>query len=168
MALVVEDGSIVDGANSYNTRAEIIAYALARKVTLPDSIDTDADAINAMDYLLRYDARWKGELVSPGVQDLAWPRACVKIGSYDFPKTEIPAGLKSAQAQLAIYSSQGIVLLPVSGAEAFVKREKLGPIETEYSETIALNSGNTPDFPAVDALLAGLIDGGGRLRSVRI
>lgn len=168
MALIVEDGTIVANANSYALRTQIIAYALARGIVIPDTVATDANAINAMDYLLRFDDEWKGELVQPGVQALAWPREHVRIGTFDFPETEIPASLVNAQCQLAIYVSQGISLLPVSGAEAFVKREKIGPIETEYSETIELQSGNTPDFPAVNALLAALINGGGRIRSVRI
>lgn len=168
MALIIEDGSIVVNANSYATRDQIIAYALARLITLPDTDVTDGNAINAMDYLLNFDERWKGEQVSPGVQTQAWPRKCVRIGAYRLPEDQIPVGLVSAQCQLAIYSSQGVNLLPIANAEAFVKREKIGPLETEYSETIAFNNGNAPSFPAVNLLLASIINGGGSLRSVRI
>lgn len=168
MALIVEDGTIVADANSYRSRADIIAYAAARAITLPDSEATDANAIAAMDYLLSYDSRWKGSLVSPGVQALAWPRKYVYIGSYNFPDDDIPAALQNAQSQLAIYVSQGISLFAVSSGEAFVTHEKIGPIETDYSEAVALRDGNIPYFPAVNAMLASIIDGGGRLRSVRI
>lgn len=168
MALIVEDGSIVANANSYATRAYIIAYAALRGITLPDSAITDGYAIEAMDYLIRYASRWKGALVNPGVQALAWPRECVRLGRYDFPDDEIPSALMDAESQLAVYRSQGISLLPVSGQSAFIKREKLGPLETEYSETVQLQAGATPTLPAIDGLLAGLLDAGGRLRTVRI
>lgn len=168
MALVIEDGSIVVGANSYATRAVIIAYALARSIVLADSAVTDGFAIDAMDYLLRYSRRWKGSQVEPGVQALDWPRECVRSGSYTFPSDAIPAALISAQSQLAMYRYQGISLLPVSGQTAFITREKIGPLETEFSEAVQLQSGLTPSLPAIDAILSGLLDGGGRLRSVRI
>lgn len=168
MALIVEDGSIVANANSYATRAYIIAYAAMRAVTLPDTVATDANAIAGMDYLLRYNSRWKGEEIEPGVQTLAWPRKRVCVGSYHFPEDEIPASLMDAQSQLAIYSSQGISLLPVSGQSSFIKREKLGPLETEYSEAVQLVAGSTPTLPAIEGLLSGLLDFAGRLRTVRI
>lgn len=168
MALIVENGTIVANANSYSSRAQIIAYALARGITLPDSDATDANAIAAMDYLLKYQGRWKGQLVDAGVQSLDWPRDCVRIGAYDVPDDGIPVALVNAQSQLAIYASQGISLMPVSGADAFVKREKIGPIETEFSEAVELRAGTLPTFPVVDALLAAYLDGGFRLRSVRI
>src|SRR5690606_40416418 len=54
--LIVEDGTIVAGANSFVTEAEIVAYALARGTNLPHTTDEELDAvavlgIKAMDYL---------------------------------------------------------------------------------------------------------------------
>jgi hypothetical protein len=169
MALIVEDGSIVIGANSYRSRAAIIAYALSRNVVLPDTTATDANAINAMDYLLRYDNRWQGELVEPGIQALAWPRQCVYLGKYRVPTTTVPDAIGNAQAQLAMYSFQGIVLLPTNNTEPFVTSEKIGPIQTDYSADIELKSGSTPDLPAIDAILSNYLNGGGRrLTTVRV
>ncbi len=51
MAIVVEDGTVVAGANSYITRASAIAYAAARGVTLANTTATDAQVVKAFDYL---------------------------------------------------------------------------------------------------------------------
>ena len=40
MALIIEDGSIVSGANSFVTAAEMVAYASLRGVTIPASTTT--------------------------------------------------------------------------------------------------------------------------------
>lgn len=172
MALIAEDGSIVADANSYNTRAELITYAAARGVTLADDDTTDVLGIKAMDYLALYDTAWKGELVEAGVQMLAWPRMYAYIGSSTtaFPLDEIPAQLKRAQAELVVQAKSGVNLLPtLSGDTAFVKKEKVDVIETEYSEAVAIKlMGLLPDMPLVDALLQPLFATVGRLRTVRI
>lgn len=168
VALVVEDGSNVSGANSYNSADEIIAYAADRNVTLVAD-DVPGMAIAAMDYLRQFNNRWKGSRTY-STQRLAWPReyAYIVDAFTAFPSDEIPEELKSAQAQLVIEISKGVALLPTQTNEAFIVREKTGPLETEYSEAVRMASGNLPTMPAVSILLADLIDGSSRLRSVRI
>ena len=54
MALIIEDGSIVEDANSFTTDAEFVAYADARGYTLPDTESVrDQLQIKAMDYLIK-------------------------------------------------------------------------------------------------------------------
>jgi hypothetical protein len=172
MALVVEDGTIVADANTYINRAAIIAYAADRGVTLANDATTDTKIVKAMDYLALYDQQWKGEQVEYGVQTLAWPRKYVYIGTATtvFPDDEIPGQLVRAQAELVLQVNNGVNLLPtLSGDTAFVKREKVDVIETEYSEAMALKlAGLQPDMPLVDALLEPLFATASRLRTVRI
>lgn len=171
MALIKEDGSIVSGANSYITRAELIAYAVARGVTLADTDATDVLAIKAMDYLTMFDAKWRGSLVSPGVQALAWPRkGAIPMGSTsEFPDNAIPGNIIKSQYELALVASTGIDLLPTTNpATGFVTREKVDVIETEYSEAVALETfGQLPKIPLVDALLAPWLAGGSMTLTTR-
>lgn len=173
MPLIVEDGSVVENANTYVTREEIIAFANTRNIELnlgspADESRVDALAIAAMDYLETYRGRYKGTEVQPGIQPLSWPRKNVYIGNYLFPSNKVPTDIKSVQCWLSIYINRGVELMPVGNTSAFVKREKIGPIETEYSEAIELAAGTLPSMPQVDALLGPYLDGGFGLRTVRI
>lgn len=171
MALIIEDGSIVPNANSYATRAEIIAYAGLRGVLLADDDATDVMAIKAMDYLEMFRDRYLGREVEPNVQPLAWPRDAVIIGYATFPNNEIPKRLKNAQCALVVEVSTGTNLIPTTGTagEAFTTMEKIGPLQFEYSEAVELAAGLLPTMPLVNALLAPLLNGmSGPTRSYRV
>jgi hypothetical protein len=119
------------------------------------------DYLNSLGYI--------GELVDPA-QSLPWPRKYAVVGRDTLPVDEIPANLKAAQAHLVMNVKAGVDLMPTMKAGAqFVKKQKVGPIEKEFSEEVYLASGNAPDIPAVDALLKILIGGDGfTLRTVRV
>ena len=101
MAIVVEDGSIVTGANSYVSRADVIAYAASRGVTLADTTATDAYLIKSCDYLESFADKFKGERYSRD-QALCWPRAGVEIEGYDWSEDEVPRQLIAAQCALVV------------------------------------------------------------------
>lgn len=171
MALVKETGSIVPDANTYVDREGVIAYAAERGIALPNDDTTDALLIKAMDYLTLFDTKWKGALVAPGVQTLAWPRKNAYIdGTTAFPSDEIPYQLLRAQAELAIQVHNGVNLLPTMASDtAFIKREKVDVIETEYSEAVALKyMGMLPEMPLVEAMLVPLFGTPDRLYTVRV
>lgn len=151
MALVIEDGTQVAGANSFVTRAEVIAYASARGVTLPDTDATDVHAVNAMDYLAAQCFRGS---VALATQALPFPRKGLIDGDdaegYVFT---IPAGIKQAQLQLALDSANGIKLLASSNPTAEVKRVKVGPLEREFFAPPSLTLDGTPPLELATALL---------------
>jgi hypothetical protein len=158
MALVPEDGTIVDGANSYNSLAEIRAFADVRNATLSDDDDVvTGQAILAMDYIEAYRNEFRGERVS-AAQELSFPRTGIAI---DFIKgvqqvyadDEIPPMLKAAQCMLVIVQSRGIELQPAYSSLGRIRRSKTGPIEKEF-----FDSGASPVLTAVDALLAPLLN----------
>lgn len=168
MALTIEDGTIVANAVSYVTAAEARAYALARGVTL-SAVDAEVEQllIRAMDYLEAKRAQYQGAKVDP-LQSLQWPRTDVIIDCNEFPFDEIPNELKKAQCQLALEAHNGIDLMPTRSG-GFVKLEKVGPIETQFSEKVG--AGVSPDMTAVDALLSPLFAACGQrlsLRTVRV
>lgn len=157
MALIVEIGDIVANANSYNDRAEIIAFAGLRGVILADDDTTDVMAVKAVDFLEMFRDRYIGREVQPFVQSLAWPREGATIGAAVVGSDTIPTRIKQAQMFLVIEVNSGVDLTPTTGAGTssggFVTHEKLGPIETDYSEAIELAKGLSPNMPHIMAML---------------
>jgi hypothetical protein len=146
MPLVIEDGTNVAGANSYATRAEIIAYAALRGVTIANDAGTDVFGIKAMDYIEIQDYA-----NSPTYDDqlTAFPRN---------DETTIPQGMIDAQCEAAMLVSQGIPLLSnVAAGEQSIKRDKTGPLETEYFDAGSYSA----QTPRLDALLRPFLVGSG-------
>lgn len=173
MALVIEDGTVVAGANSYIDVPAAKAYAEARGVDLgADDALIEQRLLGAMDYL--ESLSYKGTRTDPDEQSLAWPRTGVTFDGRTFGDNVIPTQLKSAQGQLAIELTNGVIIFSSTGAssgsaEKFVKREKVDVLETEYAtpkevgeELLAVAS-----MPAVQALLRGLLKGLGPLYAYR-
>jgi len=168
MALVIEDGTLVANAYSFVTRAEIIAYAASRGVTIADTADADILAVKAMDYL--WTLCFAGDLVSEE-QGTPFPRSGLVDGDtaegYEYT---IPAGIKRAQMQLALDSHNGIDLTPSANPDAALKRSKIGPIEEEFFEAESLTLTGAAPLTVANALLAPfLCDSGSMLiRTVRV
>ena len=159
MPLVIENGSLVQDANSYVSVADARAYAEARASTFPaDDTEAEAALIVAMDYLESLRAEYQGSKVSPGVQALQWPRTGVVIDGWEVPITHIPNELKFGQIQLAIESANGTDLTPTGDGREVI-REKVDVLETEY----APGAGGSPQpvFVKVRAFLAPLFSTGG-------
>ncbi len=160
MALVVEDGSIVENADSYIDLSFARAYALARGVTLPtDDAEADAMAYKAMDYLEGKRAEYQGDKTDPLNQELQWPRINVKIDCVEIPSNFIPKELKQAQARLMMEINAGVDIQPTRTG-GFIIEDKTGPLTTKYSEKIGV--GVEPTISTVDALLAPLFSACGQ------
>ncbi len=152
MALVIEDGTGVEEANSYVTADEIIAYAAARGVEILPAPEVDVLAIKAADYMSTL--CYIGEVAYPGVQYMNWPRRCVIAGdTAEEYVYEIPDAIKRGQMQLALDVFNGIDLMPSRKAEPKLKKRKTGPIEREYFE----GSDYAPDIPFATAILSPLL-----------
>lgn len=133
MALIIEDGSIVTGANSYGTTAGLIAYATARGKTITSGKEEEY-LIRAMD-VLEY-------LPLPGnkfteTQPLQWPRENVVIDGFDIDTDEIPQVLIDCEYECAIAINEGYD--PIAVVSRVTKRVTVGPITKEYSS-------NSPSF----------------------
>ena len=126
MAIIVESGTIVAGANSYVSEAELTSYATARGVTLtgtPESL-----LIKAMDYVETQP--FIGTKLTRD-QPLQWPRSGVVIDGWSYPPSEIPDELKTAQMTVALAIDEGNdPLAPVSPAIKR-KRVKADTVESE-------------------------------------
>jgi hypothetical protein len=146
MALIVEDGTGVTGANSYADLATIRAYAEARQVTLPADPNLEAMVFKGMDYL-------EGKKL--GLLSLSWPldddKLCNKV-----PLAETLARLQQGLAQLCMEQQAGVDLAPTR-TDAFVVEETVGPLTTKYSTNHGGGPGAEPDMLTVDNLLKPLI-----------
>jgi hypothetical protein len=133
MALTIEDGTLVAGADSYVTVAEAKAYATKRGSAVFAAL-TDADIeeyiILAMDYIEGFRSEFKGEKVS-STQALQWPRQYVYIDDVLISNTTIPAELKNAVIQSAIEATAE-TLQPNTGGRT-VTKERVDVVEVEYA-----------------------------------
>lgn len=147
MALTIEDGSIVTGAESYATVAEADTYHTNRGNAAWTGTDAVKEAAlrKAASYLDgEYRNRWKGYRVAPLTQAMEWPRMNVTVddGGYSLTFNDqlylgpiclasdaIPPRLKDAQCELASRALAG-ELAADTGAK--IKRETVDVITTEY------------------------------------
>lgn len=157
MALVIEDGTQVTGANSYITVAEYTTWADARfggsRSTLPaDTAAYEAVILRGMDYFESLD--FQGLLVDR-TQPLQWPRSDAYIDGYDIDATTIPDEVKKAMYELAYAEETGVGEL--NQIERKVESEKVGPIAVTYSSS----SASRTISPALSRSLRKLVKGGG-------
>ena len=154
MALIVETGAIIAGADSYVAATDCDTYHAARGNTAW----TGTDAVK--EYALRkavayldghYRNRLKGVMVDPINQLLAWPRYDVVIDGVILASDTIPQKLKDAQCELALIALSADLAPSVS---AGIKREKIDVLETEY---FAGAPAGTTVYTAVNNLLADLL-----------
>lgn len=166
MALVVEDGTSVAGANSYITLVEVRAYALSRGLIL-SAVDATVEVmcIKAMDYLESFRDKFQGTKVFE-TQVLQFPRYNVYIDSILNSETVIPQLLKNAQCQLVMDISNGVDIQPTSTGYG-VKMERIeGAVTTEYDNSIG---GNVPKMRVFENLINPLlVKSGFSLRVVRV
>ena len=130
MALIVETGSIVAGANTYVTDAEYVAYAKARGKTIGIGASArEVELIRAMDYIESFRRDLQGDKVQFN-QPLQWPRSSVYIDDYFVEYSTIPQELKNAQMEAGILLSSTDILK--SGSTQNIQKEKLDVLEVSY------------------------------------
>lgn len=160
MALIIEDGTGVSGANSYISVAEARAFADLRNLLLPSGdAQLEILIVKAFDYLEALD--YKGEEANPP-QDASFPRKNLYIQGVLFPDSQIPFKLKQAQSQL-VYEAQSIDLQPTGNGKE-VTKEKVDVVEVEYSEK-GINVAR-PTFTKVNGFLRDLVKAGNGFISI--
>lgn len=167
MALVVENGTGLPGANSYVAVAEARQYAADRGLSLP-ATDPAVEVllVRATEYLETAPrGPWQGDKTFPSVDTLSWPRIGVVIDGYELAQDEVPLQLKKALCQLAV-EMQTVDPTPTLTGNV-VKRKKVDVIETEYA--IDYRAGQKPPtMTKVNGLLQPLLRASGMLRVTRI
>lgn len=149
MAIVVEDGSVVTGANSYVTEAELSAYATARGVTLTG--DTEELLIRAMDYV---ESLGFIGIKLTDTQPLQWPRADVILDSYYVNVDTIPDELKNGLMQVAMAIDAGED--PLADIPKEIASASVGSVSVTY----ATGSSATTTVRKINAQLYKLLANG--------
>jgi len=145
MALVIEDGSVVTGANSYVTLAEFKAWADSRDISYnADDNVLEAQILRAMDYIERL--YFIGNKANEN-QPLQWPRTEALIDGYYADATEIPKEVKIAVYEATVVEAAGYSELEVQSRKTL--RERVGDIEVQYAD----NSENRTITPALQYAL---------------
>lgn len=160
MPLIVEDGTGVDGANTYVTVDEVRTYATDRGITLPtDDAEVAVHIYNGMDWFEMHDF--------PGVQTY-------DDASLSFPRDgdEVIAALVIKVVCAAATTDVSIPLLPqyAGSADGSLKMKKLDVIEKEFYE--GGYSSRLPQLTLLDGLIQPLLGGfglgAGRLQTLRV
>lgn len=153
MALIIEDGTNVAGANSYVTEAELQSYLDQRGLILPAGTNLQPLIFRAMDYL--ESLSFNGVRTFDG-QALSFPRQGIYVDNVELAKDSIPTMLKQALCRLA-YESNSQELLPTSNGKVVVRERVEGAVDVSYDANL---SSSLPSFALVDALLKPLVSGG--------
>lgn len=128
--LIIENGTIVAGAESFATAAELVTYAGNFGRVIP--ADTPSQEALLRRAALQMDAlNWKGRAVNRD-QALTWPRFNVCRNGWTLPSDSIPAQIKAGQMALATEIYADDLIDPASKQGAAV-RKKVGPLEFEYA-----------------------------------
>jgi hypothetical protein len=181
MALIVEDGTVVAGADSYVSLAVADAYHASRGITLwatMSEAEREQAIRRATDYMVQaYRQRWEGTRVS-SVQSLDWPRNWVKQDDYAYisvngattiggffyyPANEVPLEVQNACAELAYRGAAGPLLADETKQQRAI-REKVDVIEVEFAAWTPTKA----NYRAVEAMLSPFLksSGGGACRSL--
>ena len=165
MSLIVEDGTIVPGAESLTSVADATAYHAARGNAAWAALATDTIREQCLrkgtDFMRQaYRSRWQGVKVDED-QALDWPRYDVVVDGYTVDSDIVPTEVKNACAELALRASAGDLLADQSQG---VIREKVGQIEVEYDRS----SPQQARYSAVESMLAPYLLAGGSGISMRI
>ena len=141
MALIVEDGSLVTGADSYVSLSDAQQYATDRGL---DVTLTEGLLLRAVDYINAFRKVFKGLKLTEADKDMQWPRRDVVIDGYLLGQDIIPECVVKAQIQTAVEIQQGFDPLETVTNQV-LKREKIDVLEFEY-DTDRESSGGTEGF----------------------
>lgn len=162
MALIVEDGTGVAGANGYITVAELDDYWSCRNVTLSQTVPEKEAAIIIATQYVDLNNSWKGSIVF-GDQPLDWPRVgVVDDEGRPIASMTIPNQLKNAVAEYAKRQLTADIQPDVTDEGALKKvKKKVDVIETEkeYQDNTGGYFG-LRSYPLADKYLIGLTRGG--------
>ena len=136
--LIIEDGSIVAGADSLATAAELVTYAANFGRTIP-ATEVAQEALLRRAYLQMIALPWKGVTVSIN-QTGPWPRYNVKVNRFVLPHTSIPAQIKAGQMALATEIYADDLVDPETRTGAVTKERVEGAVEVQYGKASTFTS----------------------------
>jgi len=156
MTLIVEDGSIVAGAESYISVANADTYHSNRGNTAWTGTTAAKEAAlrKSTDYMTQiYRQRWQGGRVDAD-QVLDWPRYRVIVDGFSVDYDAVPDAVQNACAEFALRALSADLLADQTQG---VLSKTVGPLSVDYDRT----SPQAKRFPAVEAMIAPYLSGFG-------
>lgn len=167
MAVIVEDGTGVAGANSYVSAADCGTYATARGLTFTPDGTGDSALIRATTWLdATYINYWPGVPTLGRSQDLQWPRYDVEnttevtdVDGNTIAKDEIPVEVIDALCEAAIIeqANPGTLSPSVIPGQKLKSASVYQAVEVEYWNSNGGVDDTRPVPTVVDDILSGLI-----------
>lgn len=159
--LIVEDGSIVAGADSYVSLSDARALAAKYGWELPaDDNEAEQALRNGAGYVGLQESAMCGSRVSP-LQELAYPRKNVTLYGFDVAQDSIPSQVIRAQVAAAVEYGAGTDVRASNDGRTISMERVEGAVTVEY-----FNNGNngssvviTSAMDALAPLLCGLNNG---------
>jgi hypothetical protein len=160
MAIIAEDSSGVEGANTYLGVADFKAYTDTRGMSYEGKSDDEIEQalIRATSWLdATYRSRWPGARLNGRAQALAWPRSdATDADGEEIADDEIPREVLDATAEAAFRElSEPGSLSPDLERGGAIRRLKAGSVEVEYATTASART----TFTTIDGILSGLLAG---------
>lgn len=159
--LIVEDGTIVSGADSYVSLVDAREIAAKFGLTLPvDDNDAEAALRNGAVYIGLQEPMMCGSRVSP-LQELSFPRQGVTLYGYPVASDSIPAQVIRAQVIAAVEYGNGTDVRASTDGRATSMERVEGAVTVQYFNNGATGA-TTVITAAIDALrplLCGLNNG---------
>lgn len=174
MTITVEDGTGKVDADAFVSLADFKLYCDGRGKDYSAYADAALEQaiVRASDYLSN-GFSWKGYKVNPrgasgGEQALAWPRTgVVDANGYSVASDSVPLEIEKATYEIAAVEmvTPG-AMQPTYTPSERVKREKVGPLETEYHISDTSPQSARPVLLSVRDLIGGLLSTSGGSRIV--
>ena len=150
--LVVEDGSIVSGANSYVSLVGANKYLTDRGKELNLS---EGLLLQGADYVNSFRKRYRGYKLQPVTSSMQFPRGYLRFDFQDFPANQIPDIVIFAQIEAAIaFANNQDPYRTIT--DQVIRRERAEGFEREY-DTSSNPSPPTYDLKRVMSLLYPLL-----------
>jgi len=166
MALIVETGNGVSGANSYVDLAYARAYAAQQGLDLP-VVDADAEVLlhQGMAAIESFGGKFQG-FKADADQATQFPRSQVYLDGFKLSNDVIPETLKVAQVRAAIFVGEGIDFFATVDGQLIIE-ETVGPITTKYGDEYFATIDGQPIYKTIISFLEPLLvkDSGYRLTS---
>ena len=163
--LIVEDGSIVAGANSFISLVDARAMALTLGLTLPvDDDEADTVLINGGRYVNSQEPSLQGTRVSID-HTMCEPRNDVVKYGFDVPNDTVPSDAICAQVEAAAAITGGVNPYPVDDGKEVKLQEVTGAVKREFFESnvsakdIEITAALNCLYPITNEALTGTSDG---------
>jgi hypothetical protein len=161
MALVVETGAVVPGADSYVSLADARALAEKYGKALPvDDTEAEAALRNGAVYVGLQERVMCGFRVSPD-QSLAYPRRNVFVYGFPVASSTIPSQLINAQVLAAVEYGTGVDIRASTDGRTTSMERVEGAVTVEYfnNGTTGATTTITAAMDALKPLLCGSVNG---------